>query len=150
MSDNLFKVNKGIKLKANADTLTEAGALKYNESGNLILRDGSSEKTVLDEDNSVTVINKSFDGQNNTFTNIGNSALSSGIDAAKIADGSVSNTEFQYLDGVTSSIQTQINAKADDSALTDHLNDTADAHDASAISFDNSGTGLVTSTAQYQ
>lgn len=35
----------------------------------------------------------------------------SGLNAAKIADGSVSNTEFQYLDGVTSNIQTQLNAK---------------------------------------
>jgi hypothetical protein len=34
-----------------------------------------------------------------------------GIAATKIADGSVSNTEFQYLDGVTSAIQTQLNAK---------------------------------------
>jgi hypothetical protein len=33
------------------------------------------------------------------------------FNATKIADGSVSNTEFQYLDGVTSSIQTQINSK---------------------------------------
>jgi len=32
------------------------------------------------------------------------------LDASNIADGSVSNTEFQYLDGVTSSIQTQIDA----------------------------------------
>lgn len=31
--------------------------------------------------------------------------------ATDIADGSVSNTEFQYLDGVTSAIQTQLNAK---------------------------------------
>jgi hypothetical protein len=31
--------------------------------------------------------------------------LPSGIDAAKIADGSVSNTEFQYLNGVTAPIQ---------------------------------------------
>lgn len=30
------------------------------------------------------------------------------IDASKIADGSVSNTEFQYLSGVTGDIQTQI------------------------------------------
>jgi hypothetical protein len=30
------------------------------------------------------------------------------IDATQIADGTVSNTEFQFLDGVTSSIQTQI------------------------------------------
>lgn len=35
----------------------------------------------------------------------------SALDAAKIADGSVSSTEFQYLDGVTSSIQTQLNTK---------------------------------------
>jgi hypothetical protein len=37
--------------------------------------------------------------------------LPSGIDAAKIADGTISNTEFQYLNGVTSSIQTQLNGK---------------------------------------
>lgn len=37
--------------------------------------------------------------------------LPTGIDAAKIADGSVSNTEFQRLNGVTSDIQPQLNAK---------------------------------------
>jgi hypothetical protein len=36
---------------------------------------------------------------------------SAAIDASKIADGSVSNAEFQYLDGVTSSIQTQLGNK---------------------------------------
>ncbi|MCQ4363020.1 phage tail protein [Mycobacterium gordonae] len=34
------------------------------------------------------------------------------IDAVKIANGSVSNAEFQYLDGVTSAIQAQLDAKA--------------------------------------
>ena len=34
--------------------------------------------------------------------------LATGIDAAKLADGTVSNTEFQYLNGVTSAIQTQL------------------------------------------
>jgi hypothetical protein len=38
-----------------------------------------------------------------------NIKVASGIDATKIADGSVSNSEFQYLSGVTSDIQTQIN-----------------------------------------
>lgn len=37
--------------------------------------------------------------------------LPTGIDAAKIGDGSVSNAEFQYLSNVTSDIQTQINGK---------------------------------------
>ena len=41
--------------------------------------------------------------------------LPSSIDAAKIADGSVSNTEFQYLNGVTSAIQTQLDGKASSS-----------------------------------
>ena len=37
---------------------------------------------------------------------------SAAIDATKIHDGSVSNTEFGYLNGVTSAIQTQLNTKA--------------------------------------
>lgn len=45
--------------------------------------------------------------------------IASGIDAAKLADGSVSNTEFQYLDGVTSAIQSQFTNKQPlDSTLT--------------------------------
>jgi hypothetical protein len=46
-------------------------------------------------------------------------AVGAAIDAEKIADGSVDNTEFQFLDGVTSSIQTQLNNKqALDATLT--------------------------------
>ena len=37
---------------------------------------------------------------------------SAAIDATKIHDGSVDNTEFSYINGVTSSIQTQLDAKA--------------------------------------
>ena len=40
-----------------------------------------------------------------------NAKVATGIDAAKIADGTVSNVEFQYLGSVTSDIQTQLNAK---------------------------------------
>jgi hypothetical protein len=36
------------------------------------------------------------------------SDIPAGIDATKIADGSISNTEFQYLNGATSNIQIQI------------------------------------------
>ena len=38
-------------------------------------------------------------------------AAAAAIDATKIGGGAVSNLEFSYLDGVTSAIQTQINAK---------------------------------------
>lgn len=40
-----------------------------------------------------------------------NAKVATGIDAVKIADGSITNTEFQYLNGVTSAIQTQLDAK---------------------------------------
>lgn len=38
-------------------------------------------------------------------------ATGAGIDASKLGGGSVSDTEFGYLDGVTSAIQTQVDAK---------------------------------------
>ena len=38
-------------------------------------------------------------------------AAAAAIDATKIGGGAVSNTEFSYLDGVTSAIQTQIDSK---------------------------------------
>jgi len=44
-------------------------------------------------------------------TDITAADLPSGIDAAKINTGAVTNTEFNYLDGVTSAIQTQIDSK---------------------------------------
>jgi hypothetical protein len=40
-----------------------------------------------------------------------NAKIATGVDAIKIADGSVTNTEFQYLGGVTSDLQTQIDSK---------------------------------------
>jgi hypothetical protein len=50
-------------------------------------------------------------GQPPTWGAFTSGDLPSAIDATKIANGSVSNAEFQYVDGVTSAIQTQLNAK---------------------------------------
>lgn len=61
--------------------------------------------------------------------------LPSSINATKIANGTVSNTEFQALNGLTGNIQGQID---------DHLADTTDAHDASAISYDATGNTVLT------
>ena len=68
--------------------------------------------TVVLKDTTDTLTNKTIDATSNTISNIGDSQLTTGIDAAKISSGSVSNTEFDYLDGVTSSIQTQIDNRA--------------------------------------
>lgn len=58
-----------------------------------------------------TLTNKTISGIDNTITDIGDSSLVSGINANKISSGNVSNTEFDYLNGVTSAIQTQIDSK---------------------------------------
>ena len=42
----------------------------------------------------------------------GNIATAANIDATKIGTGVINNTEFNYLNGVTSAIQTQLDAKA--------------------------------------
>lgn len=61
-------------------------------------------------------INLTYNDAGNTISalvndaSIDNAKVAMGIDSVKIANGSVSNAEFQYLDGVTSPIQTQINA----------------------------------------
>jgi hypothetical protein len=45
--------------------------------------------------------------------------MPTGINAAKIGAGAVSSTEFGYLDGVTSAIQTQIDGKASTASVTE-------------------------------
>ena len=40
-----------------------------------------------------------------------NDSIPTGISATKIADGTISDTEFQYLNGLSSAIQTQLDAK---------------------------------------
>jgi hypothetical protein len=98
----------------------------------IILPDAST--TLVGQGTTDTLTNKTIDADLNTITNIENADIKSGaaIDAAKLADGSVSNAEFQYLANVTSDIQTQFNNT--NTAITDHVNDATDAHDASAIS----------------
>ncbi len=56
-----------------------------------------------------------YDGTNFVNASLAASEVPSGVDAAKIGGGGVSNTEFGYLDGVTSSIQTQLDGKASSS-----------------------------------
>lgn len=47
-------------------------------------------------------------------TTLSASDLPSAIDSSKIANGSVSNTEFQYLNGISSNVQTQLDGKNSD------------------------------------
>ncbi len=62
-----------------------------------------------------TFTNKTIDadGTGNSITNIENANIkaSAAIDATKIADGSVTSTEFQYINTLSSNAQTQIDSK---------------------------------------
>lgn len=53
------------------------------------------------------------DGTGNSITNIENANIkaAAAIDATKIADGSVTNSEFQFINSLSSNAQTQINSK---------------------------------------
>ena len=75
--------------------------------------DAQSHSTVTPS-STTTFTNKSIDSDDNTITNIVNADIkaAAAIDATKIADGSVSDAEFQRLDGLTSDIQTQLDLKA--------------------------------------
>ena len=90
--------NKTINTASNTITVVEA--------------DISDLQSYILADSTDTLTNKTIDATSNTISNIGNTQLVAGIDAAKISSGSISNTEFDYLDGVTSSIQTQLDNKS--------------------------------------
>jgi hypothetical protein len=115
MASNSTKIKKSLNIEPlSSPTLTEQGDVGYNSTIDKVQVRGSSATRVLVEENSsATLTNKTIDADQNTITNIENADIKAGaaIDAAKIADGSVSNAEFQRLDGVTSPIQTQLDGK---------------------------------------
>lgn len=62
--------------------------------------------TIVGNDTIQTITNKTIDAVSNSIFNIDNINIKdgAGIDATKIADGTVTNSEFQYLNGITSDI----------------------------------------------
>jgi len=79
---------------------------------------------------------------------VNNDKVASGIDAAKLADGSVSNAEFQYLNGVSSSIQTQLDGKVDENAaITGKVDENAAITGATKTKITYDAKGLVTAGA---
>ena len=69
-----------------------------------------SEVELANVSSSQALTNKTINADLNSISNIDNSEIKAlaGIDATKISTGSVTNNEFDYLDGVTAPLQTQI------------------------------------------
>jgi hypothetical protein len=189
MAFSLTKIIKGILIKeagtltpkqieiipgGTADTKT---TLQSSQTTNQTLTLPDATDTLVGKVTTDTLTNKSIDADTNTITNIENADIkaAAAIDATKIANGSVSNSEFQQLDGLTSpavgttqaqtlttktivvadntvttaasgnltatelnaalsELQSDIDTRATITQLNTHINNTTDAHDASAIS----------------
>lgn len=121
----------GLTLKANdAPLLNKAGTLDFG-AGFTIIENPTGEANIsvavpphaLDDATDVTLTSPAsgnylrFNGTDWRNSQLQALDLPGGIDAAKIGDGSVSNSEYQRLDGVTSNIQTQLSGKASISHL---------------------------------
>jgi len=90
--------------------------IQFSGSGLTALRTyvfPDSSGTVVLHNATQTISNKALDADSNSITNIDDSEIKSnaGIDVTKLSTGTIDNTEFDYLDGTTSNIQTQLDSK---------------------------------------
>lgn len=132
--------SKGFKLEIDpaAATNTTTTILAEQQTNVTLSLPGETSELVGDSANQ-TLQNKTIDAANNTIVGITDAEISAtaGVDVTKLADGSVDNTEFQYLNGVSSNIQTQLTINAND--INGHITNPSGAHAASAISNTPSG-----------
>ena len=124
-SDSATKVASQQSIKAYVDTQVATiptGDITAVVAGTGLSGGATSGSATLDIDTATTVdkttaqvlTNKSIDSDNNTITNIVNADIkaAAAIDATKIADGSVTSQEFQYINSLSSNAQDQIDLKA--------------------------------------
>ena len=122
-SDSATKVASQQSIKAYVDTQVATipvGDITAVVAGTGLSGGGTTGSVTLNADVSAsstnTFTNKTIDadGTGNSITNIedANIKAAAAIDATKIADGSVTSTEFQYINSLSSNAQDQIDLKA--------------------------------------
>jgi hypothetical protein len=166
------KFQKGIRTKPTTDAATLEGEQRTDSADNKqkIFLD-SAERAVVTEDQSQDLSNKSIDADNNTISNLETDNLKAGVLntdlsgaatdteipsalAVKTAlEGQNEASEINYDNSTSGLAATDVQAAIDEvegrldsseTALSDHLVDAVDAHDASAIS--NAPTGNLVAT----
>ena len=99
----------------NITSIADNDLLAYDNSTSKWINQSPSEAGIITADSTTTFTNKTYDADatGNNLTNIENANIkaSAGIDATKIADGTVTSTEFQYINTLSSNAQTQLDAK---------------------------------------
>lgn len=102
--------NPGV-LTAGAQTIGGAKTFSSTISASNLSGTNTGDVTVTDS----STIDLTVTGQDITASvvagSIGNTELGTGIDVSQFADGSVSNTEFQFINSVTSNVQDQLDNK---------------------------------------
>ena len=110
--------------------------LILQRKGNVFYEIVNSAADSVTASSTTTFTNKTIDadGTGNSITNIENADIkaSAGIDATKLANGTVTSTELQYINTLSSNAQTQIDAKQ--ATLTFGI------ADGNAVDIDGSGT----------
>ena len=92
--------------------------IQFSSSGLTALRTyvfPDSDGTVVLEDTPQALSQKTIDADSNIISNIddGEIKADAGIDISKLSSGTIDNTEFDYLDGITSNVQTQLDSIVD-------------------------------------
>ena len=124
MADSKISELTALSTPADDDVLaivdTDAGQTKKITAVNLKSYAGTTTEALQDivgamfssnTETDITATYQDDDGTVDLVVSVSAGNLPTAIDAAKLGDGSVSNAEFQRLDGVSSDIQTQLDAK---------------------------------------
>ena len=92
--------------------------LANGTTGQIMISDGTDNAfkslagdVTLANTGAVTIANDAVTTVKILDTNVTNDKIATGIDAEKLADGSVDNSELQYIGNLTSDAQTQLDAK---------------------------------------
>ena len=98
------------------DTLADDSAIAVASQQSIKAYVDAQSHSTVTADSVTTFTNKTIDedATGNAITNLANASIkaAAAIDATKIADGTVTNAEFQYINSLSSNAQDQIDLKA--------------------------------------